>query len=189
MIPNESDRIVIEEITLEDAEVIHHLHSFQEIDEFNTLGIPKDLDETIQYLMPLIQAQQSNPRKSFFWKIMLKVSSDFIGIAGLTLSAEKFKSGEIYYKIMPGYWGKGYATEVAKLLVNLGFKNFHLHRIEAGVATENLRSIRVLEKIGMTREGLHRKILPIRGRWVDNYHYAIVEGDAQEYKMNLRTDS
>jgi len=52
-----------------------------------------------------------------------------------------------------------------------------LHRIEAGVATQNLNSIKLLEKVGMTREGMYRKILPIRGEWVDNYSYAILEED------------
>jgi hypothetical protein len=37
--------------------------------------------------------------------------------------------------------------------------------------------LRVLEKSGMQREGLRRKILPIRGEWIDNYHYPIVEVD------------
>jgi RimJ/RimL family protein N-acetyltransferase len=66
-------------------------------------------------------------------------------------------------------------------LINTGFESFQLHKVEAGVATGNLRSIRVLEKAGMTREGLRRKILPIRGEWVDNYHYAIVEDDPRDY--------
>jgi len=56
-----------------------------------------------------------------------------------------------------------------------------LHRIEAGVVIENSKSIRVLEKAGMQQEGRHRKTLPIRGEWVDNYHYAIVEDDARDY--------
>ena len=51
----------------------------------------------------------------------------------------------------------------------------------AGVATENIQSIRVLEKSGMTREGLRRKVLPIRGEWVDNYEYAIVEDDPRDF--------
>jgi ribosomal-protein-alanine N-acetyltransferase len=56
-----------------------------------------------------------------------------------------------------------------------------LHKVEAGVATENIRSINVLEKSGMIQEGLRRKILPIRGAWIDNYHYAIVEDDPRDY--------
>ena len=63
----------------------------------------------------------------------------------------------------------------------LGLYTCGLHKVEAGVATENKKSVKVLEKTGMTREGLRRKILPIRGEWKDNYHYAIVEDDPRDY--------
>jgi len=56
-----------------------------------------------------------------------------------------------------------------------------LHKLEAGVATGNIASVKVLEKTGMIREGLRRKILPIRGKWMDNYHYGIVEDDPRDY--------
>jgi RimJ/RimL family protein N-acetyltransferase len=54
--------------------------------------------------------------------------------------------------------------QLATMIFRFGFYNLDLHRIEAGVATENDRSIRILERIGMTREGIRRKILPIRGK-------------------------
>lgn len=171
----QSKRLVIQEVSISDLAAIHHLHSCPEVDEFNTLGIPEDIEETREYLLPLIEAQESSPRKSFFWKVVLINNGEFIGIAGMKLSSDKFKSGEVYYKILPNHWNRGYATELGRLLVKIGFENFQLHRVEAGVATDNGASIRVLEKIGMTREGLHRKILPIRGEWQDNYHYAIVK--------------
>lgn len=177
----ESNWLTLIEVSLNDSEEIHALHSYPVVDEFNTLGIPKDLSETKEYLMPLIPAQTTNPRKFFLWKIILKSFDEFIGVAGLTLSADKFEKGEIYYKILPVHWGKGYATEVANLLVKIGFKNFELHRIEAGVATQNFRSISVLEKIGMKREGLRKMILPIRGEWVDNYHYVILENETRDH--------
>jgi RimJ/RimL family protein N-acetyltransferase len=128
----------------------------------------------------MIEPQKMEGRKSFEWKIVLKSSGEQIGLAGITLSANRFRLGEIYYDLFPSQWGQGYATETAKTLIKAGFEMFHLHKVEAGVATENIRSIRVLEKSGMTREGLRRKVLPIRGKWIDNYHYAIVEDDPRE---------
>lgn len=97
------------------------------------------------------------------------------------MSLNKFRLGEIYYKLIPLHWGKDYATEVSKTLINAGFNKLELHKVEADVATENIASIKVLEKWQMTREGLRRKILPIRGEWKDNYHYAIVEDDPRDY--------
>jgi ribosomal-protein-alanine N-acetyltransferase len=177
----ESKRLILKDVVMGDLENIHKLHSIPEVDEYNTLGIPKDIEETKEVIRPLIEDQKSENRKLYFWKIIIKANYEFIGIAGMNLSANKFKLGEIYYKLLPSYWGNGYATEVSKALIGCGFDEFHLHKIEAGVATENLRSIRVLEKSGMTREGLRRKILPIRGEWKDNYHYAIVEDDPRDY--------
>ena len=99
----------------------------------------------------------------------------------MVLSAEKYRQGEIYYKLLTAHWGYGYATETSKALINSGFKDFKLHIVGAGVATENLQSIKVLEKSGMTREGLRRKVLPIRGEWVDNYEYAILEDVPRDF--------
>jgi len=177
----ETERLMLSEISMSDLEDIHRLHSIPEVDEFNTLGIPKTLEETEKLIKPIILSRFKNPRGSYTWKICLKDSNHFIGLAGFTLSNDKFKLGEIYYKLHPDYWGNGYATEVAKRLVKKGFDDFDLQKVEAGVATENIKSIRVLEKIGMTREGLRRKILPIRGVWKDNYHYAIVRTDERNY--------
>lgn len=177
----ETDRLSLLEIEKEDLEKLHRLHSIPEVDEFNTLGIPVSIKDTEQFLQQQIAAKSKTPRSSYMWKVLLKETGAFIGVAGFSLSNNKFKLGEIYYKLDPQYWGEGYATELAKGLVLLGFNIFGLHKVEAGVAIENIKSVKVLEKIGMTREGLRRKILPIRGEWKDNYHYAIVEDDPRDY--------
>lgn len=177
----ESERLKLQEVTWDDLENIHHLYSFPEVDEYNTLGIPKNVEETKEIIRPMIDAQKEEDRKSYLWKIIRKDSNEFIGMAGITLSANRFRLGEIFYELLPSHWGSGYATEAVRILIKTGFDDFHLHKVEAGVATENIRSIRVLEKSGMTREGLRRKILPIRGEWKDNYHYAIVEDDPRDY--------
>jgi ribosomal-protein-alanine N-acetyltransferase len=176
-----TERLLLYEITAEDMREIHLLHSIPVVDEFNTLGIPETIEETERLMMPIIEAQHHVPRDKYTWKILLKETRQFIGLAGFSLSNDKYRLGEIYYKLHPDHWGNGYATELAKRLVVLGFDVFKLHKVEAGVAVGNMKSIRVLEKIGMTREGLRRKILPIRGEWIDNYHYAIVEDDPRDY--------
>lgn len=176
-----SKRLKLQEVSWDDSTDIHKLHSFPEVDEYNTLGIPKNIEETEEFIRPMIDDKKSEKRKLYLWKILLKDTNEFIGIAGMNLALNKFKLGEIYYKLLPSKWGNGYATEVSKTLIISGFEDFKLHKVEAGVATENIASIRVLEKSGMTREGLRRKILPIRGEWKDNFHYAIVEDDPMDY--------
>lgn len=177
----ESKRLKLQEVTESDVELIYKLHSSPEVEEYNTLGIPENREVTKKLVRLMIEAQTTEDRKSYDWKIIRKDSGEFIGLAGISLLANRFKLGEIYYELFPSHWGQGFATEIAKTLIKAGFDDFYLHKVEAGVATENMRSIRVLEKSGMTREGLRRKILPIRGEWKDNYHYAIVEDDPREF--------
>ena len=176
----ETARLVLTEIGWDDLNDIHHLHSIAEVDEYNTLGIPISENETKEIIRPTIEDQQSKIRKLYTWKINKKTDGNFIGLAGMTLTADRFRLGEIYYKLLPSSWGRGYATEVGKALIKSGFEDFNLHKIEAGVATENEKSIRVLEKLSMVREGVRRKVLPIRGEWKDSYHYGIVEDDRRD---------
>lgn len=70
--------------------------------------------------------------------------------------------------------GKGYTTEAVKLLVEYGFHEIKLHRIEAGVMPHNIGSIRVLEKSGFHKEGLALKNVKINGKWEDHQVLAII---------------
>lgn len=170
-------RLQLTEVSWNDLKFIHNLHSVPEVDEYNTLGIPKDIEETKTIVQPDIEDQTKKQRSRFGWKIIELNTGTEIGLAGMFLTNDKYKMGEFYYKFNPEFWGKGFATETAKALIKFGFEKYNLHRIEAGVATENLASKRVLEKAGMTCEGIRRKILPIRGTWKDNFHFAILEDD------------
>ena len=176
-----TDRLLLQEISMADLDMIHALHSIPEVDEFNTLGIPENREATRELIKPAIDDQNNKVRHQFCWKITEKQSNTFIGLAGMFPSNNRFRLGEIYYKLHPDFWGQGFATEVAREQVRFGFNTLKLHKVEAGVSTENTQSIKILEKIGMTREGLRRKILPIRGEWKDNFHYAIVEDDPRGY--------
>lgn len=179
-----STRLLLREITWEDLSFIHHLHCQPEVDEYNTLGIPGTIEDTKKVIRPIINDQKTRVRRIFGWVILDRFNAQNMGMAGMSVTADRFNMGEIYYKLLPEFWGKGYATETSQTLIKFGFESLRLHRIEAGVATENIRSIRVLEKSGMTCEGIRRKILPIRGEWKDNYHYAIVVDDYLELERH-----
>lgn len=172
-----SKRLRLEVITHDDIEDIHILHSFPEVDKFNTNGIPKDIEETRKSVEPFILEQTKFPRKNYTFKVIHQADKEFIGLAGITLSLDKFRLGEIFFKLSPIHWNNGYATEIAEALIKIGFEELNLHRIEAGTNADNFQSIRVLEKIGMHREGLRRKIVPMHGEWKDGYLYGIVEDD------------
>ena len=82
---------------------------------------------------------------------------------------------EIGWVFHPGWHGRGYATEAARALLDYGFRELGLHRIIATCQPENPASYRVMEKIGMRREGHFRKCIYRGGEtWWDEYFYAIL---------------
>lgn len=171
-----SNRLLVRELNWDDLPFVHALHSIPSVQEYATLDIPKSIAESKEYLEEYIVQQQYHSRKAYGFCISL-IQHQPIGLIGLSNISSKFRKAELWFKLLPEYWGKGYITEAANMVLKLGFEELNLHRIEAGVATENVASIKVLEKIGMLREGHRRKILPIRGEWKDNFHYAILEED------------
>jgi ribosomal-protein-serine acetyltransferase len=81
-----------------------------------------------------------------------------------------------------GYWvkssarGRGYATAATRLLVDWGFANTDLERLEVIISTSNLPSLRVALKAGAMREGILKKRLLLNGEWHDAVMHSFVRG-------------
>jgi ribosomal-protein-alanine N-acetyltransferase len=178
----QTERLLIKDLSLDYLDEIHQLHSFPEIDEFNTLGIPETKEITKNIILDWLEKQKTQPRISYVFCITLIETNKFIGLAALNIGKPNYKIAEVWYKTHPDYWKRGYTTEALLEILKFGFEKLKLHRIEAGCAVGNFASIRVLEKVGMTNEGRKREILPIRGKWIDNYFYSILENEFKNLK-------
>jgi len=172
-----TNRLNIRELSFDDIENVHHLLLLPETDEFNTLGIPETIQTTEKILQEWLRLQKQEPRSSYVFGIDKNDDNNFIGLIALNLGKVKYRTAEVWFKIHKNFWKKGYTTETLSKLLDFGFNVLKLHRIEAGCAVENIASIKTLEKVGMIREGMKRKKLPIRGEWKDNYFYGILEED------------
>lgn len=82
---------------------------------------------------------------------------------------------EIGWVFNPKYYNKGYASEAARSILKYGFEEMGLHRIIATCQPQNVPSYRVMEKIGMRREGYFKKCIPHGTEWWDEYYYAILK--------------
>lgn len=177
-----SERLKLRLIEFSDLNAIHALHSLPETDKYNTLGIPDDIKATKQIITPQIDDNQQQKIVNYTFAIEELNTGKFLGLLGFKLGSKKYNNAEVYYKLNVNYWGKGYATEALNLVLDFGFYNLKLHRIVAGCAIENIGSIKVLEKVGMKREGHARQTLPLKSGWSDNYEYAILETDERKNK-------
>jgi ribosomal-protein-alanine N-acetyltransferase len=66
------------------------------------------------------------------------------------------------------FWGKGYATESIKLMVEYGFDRLNLHKISAGVNNYNTASLKAFERVGFEEEGRRKEELFVDGRYCDS---------------------
>jgi [ribosomal protein S5]-alanine N-acetyltransferase len=180
MIPELSThRLALRLVSLSDLEFVHGLHSLPETDEFNTLGIPANTAETSGVIEGWVADYSVQPISGYTFVIDSKDTLRSIGLIGIRTGKTKYKTAETWYKLHVAEWGKGYATEALKAVIAFGFRELQLHRIEAGCATANIGSVKVLEKARMTREGMKRGALPLKSGWADNYLYGILADDFQ----------
>ncbi|RDV14593.1 N-acetyltransferase [Pontibacter diazotrophicus] len=174
-----TERLKLRLIDASDLGAIHALHVLPETDEYNTLGIPEDIAETRSTITPWILDNQQEVIQQYTFAIEQKADKQFIGLIALKLGNSKYSRGEVWYKLDVTCWNRGFGTEALRRMLNFGFDTLKLHRIEAGCAVDNIGSIKVLEKVGMTREGRKRKVLPLKSGWSDNFEYAILETDSR----------
>lgn len=173
----QTKRLTLREVSLADLTAIHALLSLPETDQFNTLGIPETTDVTAELVMGWLEENRNPERKSYILSMEITETHQFIGLMALYIGKPKYKKGEVWFKVHSKFWNKGYTTEALQRLLQFAFSELNLHRMEAGCAVGNNASKRVLEKVGMLQEGLLRKNLPIRGQWVDNFEFAMLDTD------------
>jgi RimJ/RimL family protein N-acetyltransferase len=119
-----------------------------------------------------------------FLAVILKSTQKLVGhLYFKQIEPQEFLAWELGYIFNPAFHHQGYATEAATALVRYGFQHFGIHRIVAHCNPENVASWRVLEKIGMRREGYLRKNVFFQRTkdgiplWQDSLEYAILKED------------
>lgn len=98
---------------------------------------------------------------------------ELLGAVGINVTPEH-RRAELGYWVAPAHWNRGVATEAAAALVNLGFDSLGLNRVQAMHFTRNAASGRVMQKLGMRLEGVHRQYFLKNGRFEDVTRYAVL---------------
>ena len=83
------------------------------------------------------------------------------------------KAAKLGYAIRADRWGKGYATDAARRMIDFGFVELRLHRISAAIGPDNAASIAVVGKLGMKYEGRIRDHVFTNGAWRDSLLYSV----------------
>lgn len=178
-LPIETPRLLLREFVSRDLEAVHAYSSIPQATQYLIWG-PNTLLQSKQTIRAFLDDQKERPRVNFDLAIVRKGTARrgdgprLIGGVGLKLADWDNRTADIGYVLHPDYWGQGYALEAAQGLAHAGFRELGLQRIVATCDQRNKASARVMEKLGMRREGAFRQSKYIHGGWRDEFLYAIL---------------
>ena len=175
----ETDRLILRNITTEDANCILKYLSDEEVMTYYGMtpfkSITDALDEISWY--DSILTNKSGIR----WGITLKHQDRVIGSCGFLNAVPQHFRIEIGYELSKDLWGRGLASEAVEAIIHYGFKELGLQRIEALIEPPNRSSRRLVEKLGFVREGLLRNYEFTNKGFDDLYMYALLKTDIRNH--------
>jgi RimJ/RimL family protein N-acetyltransferase len=169
-----TERLILRKPRMEDAAAIFESYAQDpEVKRYMVWKAHKDVRETEQFISTCLRLWQKG--RDFAYAITLKKSNQLIGM--IALHPMKLKV-EVGYGLARSYWGQGIMTEALRAVIAWALAQPGIYRVQATCDVENFGSARVMEKAGMTREGLLRRYIlhpNISDEPRDVYLYAIVK--------------
>lgn len=161
----ETGRLILRRLQKKDAIDMYEYAKEKEVTRYLLWRPHPDIRYTENFLSA-VQRYYKNGNY-FDYAVVLKSEGKMIGTCGFAHVFEENNCAEAGYVINPAYQNMGYASEALFALIRFGFCNLGFNRIEARYIVGNDKSRRVMEKCGMTFEGVHRAQMLIKGRYSD----------------------
>ena len=148
----ESNRLYTRFLTPNDIEVWAEFFSDKEaIAFFSSFGLTTNIDRAKHMIEKQLERYAQN--RFGHQALIDKKTNNFIGVCGLlTQEVEDKNEIEVGYHIFKKYWGQGYAPEAAKIFISYAFDNTITNSIISVIDIGNIKSQKVAEKNGLTRE-------------------------------------
>jgi ribosomal-protein-alanine N-acetyltransferase len=174
----ETERLVLREITLDDAEWYLEHFSRKEVVEGQGFPAPESLEAAKKELETFIVGV-FRERMGFRWGITLKGSRRLIGSLGFYRWVQPTgHMAEMGYDLQADHWSKGIMSEAMNAVIDFGFERMKLNRIEATAMPHNVRSRRLLERLGFKMEGVFRQRgFNEKGEPVDDIMFSMLRSD------------
>jgi [ribosomal protein S5]-alanine N-acetyltransferase len=168
-------RLLLRSFERGDTPAIVRLAGAREI-AATTVNIPHPYVEDDAQSFLAHAANEFHMGRSVVFAVTIFPHGELCGAVGLTL-APAHERAELGYWIGVPYWGQGLATEAASAAMAFGFETLRLNRIHASHFAGNTASQRVLEKIGMRREGPSRQHIRKWNRFIDLENYGLLASE------------
>ncbi|MDA0813442.1 MAG: GNAT family protein [Verrucomicrobia bacterium] len=162
-----TERLVLRDFVESDWSAVLAYHSDP---RYQCYYPPMECSETTsqEFVAMFLAQQRVCPRIKFQLAITLADTGQLIGNCGLRLDHVDADNGDIGFELSPDQWGNGYATEAARAMVRFGYVELRLRRIWARCIADNVKSMRILENIGMRLDERLKDDACFNGRFWDS---------------------
>jgi [ribosomal protein S5]-alanine N-acetyltransferase len=170
-----TERLILREVVAEDADDLLAFRGDPEVQQYNLVPI-HDTREALS----LVRTMQGwyVSRYAIQWGITLRDDDRVLGLCGLHDWNRTHRRASVGYDLVRSRWGQGIASEAVRAVLRYGFEVLDLNRVEAFTIAENLRSIRLLERLGFTLNGPRREVAFGGGhRFREGVVYSLLRSD------------
>jgi RimJ/RimL family protein N-acetyltransferase len=198
----ETERLILRRFTEDDADNLVELDSDPDVMRYITGGATTPREVIEQDVLPVFLAYYERGDRYGFWAVVEKSTGDFLGWFHFRPphGSDDPDVAELGYRLRKAAWGKGYATEGSRALVDKGFAELGVKQVIARAYGDHTASRRVMEKAGLsferyfrfTPEQLEAEGIAPEDYWDgDDVEYALdrAEWERQQERKNRPPDS
>lgn len=171
----ETDRLILREMSPEDVNSLLRHFGNPEVVKFIEMQPIKTIEQANEWLRWMGGFFAAN--NGLRWGITLKEEDLFVGSAGLYSWNREAHYAEIGCNVAHSFWGNGYGQEAMRRIIEFGWDQMKLNRIEADVVHGNMRAAHVLKNLGFRKEGVLRHRLLKGGKYYDVHLYGLLRSD------------
>ncbi len=150
----QTPRLTLRPMVIDDAERLHGIMSDAEVMAFWDVSEIEDIDLTTAILKSQLASMKA--KKSVYWAMERSADTTFVGCCDLSEIDRWHHRAEVGFIVAKTYWGDGYAQEAMSAVLDHAAQAMKLRRLSARTHLGNIRSVRLLEKLGFRHEGLLR---------------------------------
>ena len=167
-----SERLIIRRFDSADAEPLAAYRSDAEVARYQAWECPYPLDEAEKFIASLRGLAPGTSGSWFQFAIGLAPSGPLIGDIGLGTASGDIRQAELGFTLSTAHQGRGYATEAVAQVVRYAFDRLELQRVYSLTDSRNRGAQRLLERLGLRREGNRRESTWFKGAWAHELLYA-----------------
>jgi len=174
----ETERLILRKLMPSDADDIFAYATDDEVTKYTTWDTHNTIDQAKAFIKFTLDRNEKDEAAD--WGIILKETGRLIGAMGLYKYNKNDSCVELGYVLARPFWGKALMPEAVNRVLKFAFEEMKINRVECYHFFPNEKSGRVMQKVGMTFEGIIREKIFAKGIFCDVKQYAILKKDWEE---------